>query len=515
MAQLGLRKWGSQLTTIEREKARREQLRREKLTALLNQKIHRAFGLTSSHPVIEEEIESFVLNNKGDFSEIKLKQLKNDIAAKLAPEGITLKTTKPRGLGKTAAKAGLGIVGISETPHQKGDQRMLSRGSKHSMSVKSIASSKHNGQNYRSSQMSNRSTSHRSLAESDEWREIQNFNTLLYLEEQNQEIQREKERQRNMKEELDRQIREKRQREKHERETEMMYEDMQRKIIRESEKKEKLRLENIRRKIQLDKESRDKQILMEIAIRNGESEREKAQEALMVAKLKKELELEKVAHKEHRNELKKQMKDMMSENANSQYLNRVAQQKEKEEDVRIQRDIMHKLDIQQNKEANNAKQRKEKQEIFVDKMANEVYSKINQKHREEEEKIEHYSNEANMKARLEEERKLKRLRREQNDMRDTLARQIKDKRSKEEIDKEVIEEQAKLWQMDRAQFAKIEEEMNKKNQELSKMNSEQLQKQIDDQKNKQKGMDGIEYQLNKTYLKGIRNKKHEIIKEGV
>jgi hypothetical protein len=220
MAHLGLRKWGSQLTTIEQEKAKREQFRKEKLVSLLNQKLHRTFGLTTSHPVIEDEIESFVANNKEDFSMIKLKQLQNDIAARLAKEGITIKAKNTTRKGQVAAKAGMGILGINDNKFTSETPKLMSRESKHSMSVRSLAHSKDNAHNVRGSQMSGRSTSFKSLAESDEWREIQNFNTLLHLEEQNQEIQREKERQRMIKEALDNQIREKKERERQEKRTE-------------------------------------------------------------------------------------------------------------------------------------------------------------------------------------------------------------------------------------------------------------------------------------------------------
>jgi hypothetical protein len=516
MAQLGLRKWGSQFNTIEQQKIKREQVRKEKLTALLNQKLHRAFGLTSSHPIIEEEIESFVMNNRGEFSENKLKQLRGYIAEKLAPEGITLKIKTKSRLGSTAAKAaGLGIVGINNTPQGANGPTPLSRGSRHSMSVKSFKKEATGPQSFRKSQMSNRSTSHRSLAESDEWREIQNFNTLLHLEEQNREVQQEKERQRLMKEELDKQIREKKARERQEREAEKQYESLQMKLAKEAEKKERLRLENMKRKIEKDKESRDRQIIMETAIKKGQEEREKAQEAIMVAKLKKELELEKMAYKEQKMTRQRQMKDMIAENSNAQFLAKIAAQKEREEDERIQREIMRKLDEQQRKEANNAKQRKEKQQLFVDKMANDVYSKIEQRHKEEEEKIRRYQEERDMKEKLEQERRLKKQKQEQFNIRETLARQMKDKKQKEMIDREVIEEQAKLWQMDRDQFAKEEAELNKKMKTLSHQNAELLEKQIEEHKAKNlgKGMDEVEYTLNKGYLKGIRQKKHHIIKE--
>ena len=407
MAQLGLRKWGSQLTTIEREKERREQVRKDKLIALLNQKMHRAFGLTSSHAVIEEEIESFVLNNKGDFSELKLRQLKAQIAERLAPEGIAPRGNKTKRLGSTAAKAaGLGIMGIDEQKPAL-DRKQLSRGSAHSMSMKSLALSQKKAPSVGGTQMSVRSSSHRSLAESDEWREIQNFNTLLHLEQQNQEVLAGKSQQKRMKEELDKQINEKKERERKERQAERDYEEMQKRILREAERKEKLRIEGVRQRIARDKESRDRQMIMDSTIKKNELEREKAQEALMIAKLKKELELEKMASIEQKNQRRKQMQDMRSENENAQFLAKVAAQKEREEEIKIQKEIMRKLDIQQNKEANNSKKLKEKSQRFVDKMASEVYTKLEQKARDEEDQIQRYTEERNMREKLEEERRIK------------------------------------------------------------------------------------------------------------
>jgi len=415
MAQLGLRKWGSQLTTIEREKQRREQVRKDKLIALLNQKMHRAFGLTSSHSVIEEEIESFVLNNKGDFSDLKLRQLKAQIAERLAPEGIAPKAAKTKRLGSTAAKAaGLGIMGIAEHKPAPGlnhdrthERKQLSRGSAHSMSMKSLALSQRKPPSIGGTQMSVRSSSHRSLAESDEWREIQNFNTLLHLEQQNQEVLASKDQQKLMKQELDKQISEKKERERQERQTERDYEEMQKKLLREAERKEKLRIEQVRQRIARDKESRDRQMIMDSTIRQSEIDREKTQEALMIAKLKKELELEKMASLEQKNQRRRQMQDMRSENENAQFLARVAAQKEREEEVKIQQETMRKLDIQQNKEANTSKKLKEKAEKFVDKMASEVYTKLEQKAKREEEQIQRYTEERSMREKLEEERRLK------------------------------------------------------------------------------------------------------------
>lgn len=65
------------------------------------------------------------------------------------------------------------------------------------------------------------------IDEDDEWTAIQKFNTLLHYEEQKQAILRDKERKRLIKEELDKQLGEKKQRKYKEKEEQHMYEQLQ------------------------------------------------------------------------------------------------------------------------------------------------------------------------------------------------------------------------------------------------------------------------------------------------
>ena len=208
------------------------------------------------------------------------------------------------------------------------------------------------------------------------------------------------------------------------------------------------------------------------------------------------------------------MDTMKAENSKNQYLARVAAEKEKEEDVRIQQELMKTLEAQQSKEANDAHRRTERQAFFVNKMATDVLSKVELRNKHEEDTIKRYTEERALKEKLEEDRRLKRSRQEQDDMKAYLARQVKEKKNKDQIDREVIGEQAMLWAADRAKFSKEESDFNNKMKQLSMQNAELLQKQIDESRARGKGMDQIEYEINRSYLKSIRSKKAEILKEG-
>lgn len=65
------------------------------------------------------------------------------------------------------------------------------------------------------------------INEDDEWTAIQKFNTLLHYEEQKQAILRDKERKRLIKEELDKQLKEKKYKKTRDTEETKMYENLQ------------------------------------------------------------------------------------------------------------------------------------------------------------------------------------------------------------------------------------------------------------------------------------------------
>ena len=74
--------------------------------------------------------------------------------------------------------------------------------------------------------VSRRTEVYSELAEEDEWAAIEKFNTLLHYEEQKQLIMREKERRRLIKEELDKQVQEKKNRQNNEQDEKRLYEDL-------------------------------------------------------------------------------------------------------------------------------------------------------------------------------------------------------------------------------------------------------------------------------------------------
>ncbi len=99
----------------------------------------------------------------------------------------------------------------------------LSRGSKRGGQVGGQA---FDTASYRSGSQGAKTEVYSEINEDDEWTAIQKFNTLLHYEEQKQALLRDKERKRLIKEELDKQLNEKRSRKRAEVEEQRMYENL-------------------------------------------------------------------------------------------------------------------------------------------------------------------------------------------------------------------------------------------------------------------------------------------------
>lgn len=130
------------------------------------------------------------------------------------------------------------------------------------------------------------------LDEDDEWTAIQKFNTLLHYEEQKQAILRDKERKRLIKQELDKQLEEKRRRKGKESEEGKMYETLQEQHIRLLEEREAEKQKEMKSKIMMEKESRDKQLHEEKIRKKVENKEQFKQEVELVKRLQDEMDQE-------------------------------------------------------------------------------------------------------------------------------------------------------------------------------------------------------------------------------
>lgn len=144
----------------------------------------------------------------------------------------------------------------------------------------------------------------------------------------------------------------------------------------------------------------------------------------------------------------------------------------------------------------------------MNKMADTVIKKMDDKAREEEEKIRRYEMEKELRERMEDERRYKKTKNEQARMRDFLGKQMEDKKRREMTEKDLNDEQAQMWKIDQKNYHEEESRLTNKISQINKENAEFLKRQMDDKQAKERRkMNKQEFLLNKPLLKEINDKK--------
>ena len=93
-------------------------------------------------------------------------------------------------------------------------------------------------------------------------------------------------------------------------------------------------------------------------------------------------------------------------------------------------------------------------------------------------------------------------------MRETLSRQVAEKKRRERMEKDFNDEQAKMWRMDRELFEKQEAELNSKIKSINMENRKFLESQIGEKRQAKRGrMDLNEHLMNKKLLRDVNNQR--------
>lgn len=144
----------------------------------------------------------------------------------------------------------------------------------------------------------------------------------------------------------------------------------------------------------------------------------------------------------------------------------------------------------------------------MNRMADTVIRNMDDKQRQEEDKIRRYETEKEMRERLEDERRFRKMKDEQNRMRDFLNKQMQEKKGREHLEKNLNDEQAYMWKQDQSNYHEEEKRLNNKINQINKENAEFLKKQMEDKQRKERAkMNKQEFLLNKPLLKEINEKK--------
>ena len=166
------------------------------------------------------------------------------------------------------------------------------------------------------------------------------------------------------------------------------------------------------------------------------------------------------------------------------------------------------LEKQEQDRLNEIKAREQRAQEFMNRMADTVIKNMDEKAREEEEKIRRYEMEKELRERMEDEKRYMKVKSEQMRMRDFLNKQMEEKRHREDMEKALNNEQAVMWKQDLKNYTEEERRLMDKINNINKDNSEFLKKQMEDKHSKQKTkMNRQEFLMNKPLLREINDKK--------
>ena len=377
--------------------------KRDKLKGLLITKFMKKYGIKNPELLLENEIKNFLEGEK--LTDSDLKQLDEKIRRLLndsnAHDSLRRGLSIDQSIRNDNSEANISL--------NKNNDIYLPDLNNDSMSVKSKVSKKSNKSV--KEKVSNRSvcsdyddleslgSKKRDIErfdfedQKDEWNAIVAYNKRLFDEEQRQNKIKDLEVKKRIREDLDNQIRQKKNREYEEIVKNRDYDELIMNHCNHLEDLENKRQQDIKDRIMREKDNRDKQLKDEKHRKKVEYLKEKKYDKETVKNLLKDIEREK------ENKIKKKMEEneLLQQTLKENDLNRLRQidnqKKEKLDDVKATQEYTRVLDRQEQERNEYFKRIERNSSNYINKMADTVLSNMDRKNNEEEEKMKAYLDE--------------------------------------------------------------------------------------------------------------------------
>ena len=353
------------------------------------------------------------------------------------------------------------------------------------------------------------SVSKASVNENDEWAAIVKFNTDLHLEEMREEAERAKKQKEIMKQELDKQLQEKKEIMSMNKTEEQSYNALNSKYISFLDEKEAKKQKELHDKMLEQKRIRDEQLKNEHRRKKNIQKEESAKDQELVSRLKKELEEEKQIAVTKKKLEREHMTKMMEENNMAKKKAEEEAVKEKEDDKKAQEEYTKMLDLQEQDRLNQLKSREKRTQNIMSCMAGKVLQEKDKKMQEEEERIRQFEKMKKEKELKDEQAKAKRANAMKKKMCDELAKQVEEKKKRAEFENKMNKDQAGMWKKDVEDYFEEEKKVSEKIKSINKEHQAILIQQIEENKKRAMAdkMNINEFLLNKKLLEQISEKK--------
>lgn len=228
-------------------------------------------------------------------------------------------------------------------------------------------------------------------------------------------------------------------------------------------------------------------------------------------RLQEELRADQVAFEEKRRDERVYMLKMMEENEENKRRQNEIKEIERQNDIKSMEDYAKMLDKQEEDRLNETKAREERQQLLMARMADTVLKEQKQKNHDEDLMLLKQIEEKELLDKAEDERRMIQLKKQKQDIRKILDKQVDDKNKRKVMEKRNQDEQADMWKKDADEFYKLEDERKMREKQLNMMHVEILRSQMDEKNVKKKKliMNKEEIKMNKNLLKKIYQDKSE------
>lgn len=340
--------------------------------------------------------------------------------------------------------------------------------------------------------------------EDDEWATMLKHDAELYKRELELEKHRDFETKNKVKEELERQILEKKRLELREKDLENHYVNAVQTQMSQYDERERKKEAEKKEKILQEKLSRDRQLRDEHLRKKQEVKAEGQIDQLLVTKIKEEIDSDQHTALKRKEEERQHLRKVLHEN--EEYKKRMLEEakREKETDIRAQKEYTRLLEQQEAERAAEVKAREERSKKLMSMMADTVIKDQKEQILEEERKLLRHHQERESRETEEENRRKQRQHEQKKEMAAFLDKQKYEKELREKEEKEFERRQAELWKKDTEEYNMNEKKKMETIRDINKKNAEFLKQQMELEKKKQKKKMNVEEALlNKDKLRYI------------
>ena len=341
----------------------------------------------------------------------------------------------------------------------------------------------------------------------DEWAAIVKYNKKLYDIQLMDEKLKDKVNKRRTKEYLDYQVREKIKKEYEDELKEKEYNKIMEEHTKKMDELEAIKAQKIKEQIQRLKDDRDAQLKNERTRKRIEELKQKKFDLNLVKNMQNNLEKDWQHKMDRRQKEYEAFQKAMKENEMKQQRLKEQLKKEKEDEIKTNKERLRIEDRKDQERKRYYDQIKLNGNKYSTKQAEEIIEKMKRDQKAEDDKIQYYYDAKNKEANEKEVKEHIRRQKEREGIKRYLDMQIEEKKKEELFLKLLDEEQARIWNIDCKKYHDDEQLAEKKIKLMNKINFDCLMNQIEEKKrskSKRNIMTNSEYAMNRDLLEKVQ-----------